>query len=90
MNARQYQEHQDAQKWEARERDEACAEELVVAQNDDDSRWEVLANDEEMASFVTRNEAYAYAERIARVPEADVYRVPGYVACLERWTGPVA
>ena len=32
----------------------------------------------------------AYAERIARVPEADVYRVPGYVACLERWTGPVA
>ena len=31
----------------------------------------------------------AYAERIARLPEADVYRTPGYVATLERWTGPV-
>ena len=31
-----------------------------------------------------------WAERIARIPEADVYRVPGYVATLERWTGPVA
>ena len=31
-----------------------------------------------------------WAERVARVPEAVVYRIPGYVATLERWTGPVA
>ena len=30
-----------------------------------------------------------FALYVAKVPEADVYKTPGFTACLERWTGPV-
>lgn len=42
------------------------------------------------AAFFTHELFFiAWATRVARVPEADVYRAPGFTACLERWTGPV-